>query len=146
MTHVNGQSLVGPSVPYAAVSFHTRSSSVLFAGNWSTSDSTSNPEKRVLQSSVFFAIKIVCSPRSSNNIFIDAISNIMQYPFPFGVMNKWTDFLVRIFKITGNNDLKRNALTQIVFMAYSMNQFYSMDRLEELLCSIDRDDEILIVM
>lgn len=77
--------------------------------------------------------------------FVDAINKIMESPFPFGMMNPWTDFLTKLFKLTRNLTIKLMCLERIVFMACSMNQFYSMDKLTNLLSTIHSDQEIDLV-
>jgi len=77
--------------------------------------------------------------------FVDAIDEIMKNPFPFWMMNPWTDFLIKIFKLTQNPAIKLMCLKKIVFMACSMNQFYSMEKLCSLLSDIHSDQEIELV-
>lgn len=77
--------------------------------------------------------------------FVDAIDKIMESPFPFWMMNPWTDFLTKIFKLTQNTAIKSMCLERIVFMACSMNQFYSMEKLTNLLSTIHFDQEIDLV-
>ena len=77
--------------------------------------------------------------------FVDAVDKIMENPFPFGMMNPWTDFFIKIFKLTQNPAIKSMCLERIVFMACSMNQFYSMEKLCSLLSNIHSDQEIELV-
>jgi len=77
--------------------------------------------------------------------FVDAIYRIMGSPFPFGMMNPWTDFLTKVFGLTDNPAIKSVCLETIVFMACSMNQFYSMNKLASLLSTIHSDQEIDVV-
>jgi len=77
--------------------------------------------------------------------FVDAINKIMESPFPFGMMNPWTDFLTKLFKLTRNLTIKSMCLEKIVFMACSMNQFYSINKLKSLLSTIHSDQEIDLV-
>lgn len=77
--------------------------------------------------------------------FLDATDKIMESLFPFGMMNPWTDFLTKLFKLTQNAAIKSMCLKRIVFMACSMNQFYSMGKLTSLLSTIHLDQEIDLV-
>jgi len=77
--------------------------------------------------------------------FVDAIDKVMERPFPFGMMNPSTDFLTKLFKLTQNPAIKSMCLERIVFMACSMNQFYSMRKLTSLLSTIHSDQEIDLV-
>ena len=77
--------------------------------------------------------------------FVDAINKIMENPFLFRMMNPWTDFLVKLFELTRNLKIKLMCLKTIVFMACSMNQFYSMHELTNLLSTIHSDQEINLV-
>lgn len=78
--------------------------------------------------------------------YTDAINAIMEHPFPFGLMNTWTNFLKSAYFMATLHKTKKLCLDRIVFMASSMNQFYSMDRLEEMLSAFSDDLDVDIAI